>query len=221
MLGCLLCSLLPADGVTLASKLTFEDWTNGNTVAVNCPGLAESGVGDPFDLSGDIISTLEQPANLQGAKFVISPPATPGGSILANTILRGANLIGANFGGGFGLPGGRLVPGADLTGADLRGANLTGARLIDANISGVDFRGANLTDVIGLNLGFYVHQVFENPPIYDTHTVFTRANPWLPSEDFDPVVYGWVFVPEPSTSVLSILGTVALSLRRGRAQRTG
>ncbi len=49
-----------AHSASLVSNGTFDDWTVGDTVSVNCPGLLASGI----NLSTDIVSSFVQPAIL-------------------------------------------------------------------------------------------------------------------------------------------------------------
>ena len=99
---------------------------------------------------------------------------------------------------------------AILNGANLRNANLTGALMNPVALFGADLSGANLTNA---HISPYYVPFEEDlpeplpPTYYDLGTDFTGTG-------FDPVMAGWVLIPEPSTGMLLGLGLAGMAIRR-------
>ena len=132
--------------------------------------------------------------------------------------LTNATLIGADLRGFRTNVEGALFVGADLRNttwddaapaySDFRNARLGGANLSELTVNFGDFRGALFTDV------FYGDALFTDPDfrgsIYNSTTLFPVG--------IDPIAWGFVFVPEPSTLALAALGALGLlaAVRRKR-----
>ena len=106
------------------------------------------------------------------------------------------------------------LSGVDLVNAELIGADLTGADLSNAHIGGSDL---DLAYLLGANLtGTTYLGATTGAAYYDASTDFTNAYSYdfAVSPLFDPVVAGWIFVPEPSGALLMGLGLAGLASRR-------
>ena len=133
--------------------------------------------------------------------------------------LTSARLFGADLRGFRTHVEGAIFVGADLrntswddaapTYSDFRNARLGGANLSELTVNFGDFRGARFTDSL------YGDAHFTDPDfrgsIYDSATLFPVG--------IDPVAWGFVFVPEPSTLALAALGAIGL-LIAARRQRS-
>jgi len=148
-------------------------------------------------------------ADLRGAIF--------DDSHLLRASFRDSNLLGAGFSGAnlrFSDFGEAILIGAQIDNAKVAGANFAGANLLGANFSSpgvIDVRGTDFSSTGSMmSLGSNVK--------YDLNTNFTGA--WVDSgyTPFDPVIAGWVLVPEPSTALLVGLGLLSLGGLRSKAR---
>lgn len=144
-------------------------------------------------------------------------------ALLISSNLWGANLEGANLSNAA-LDGATLYF-TNLDGVDapfcsfrqatfrralMRHANLVSSSFDDAEVTALDLVGSDLRGVRDLDTtSFFAFSGEPAPPLYDAETQF--------SEDFDPEVQGWEFVPEPRGILLQLAALASLAWMRRRA----
>jgi len=106
------------------------------------------------------------------------------------------------------------LSGVDLVNAELIEANLTGADLSSAHLGGSDL---NFADLQGANLAATTYLgATSGTPFYNASTDFTNAysGDFGVSPLFDPVAAAWIFVPEPNSALLLVLGFAGIAAQR-------
>jgi hypothetical protein len=150
---------------------------------------------------GNFTQTLFEDARLDRVLFI--------GATLDRALLRTQFTDGANFTGASlvnaelrGMGGTEVVfADADLSGvemddsffhfSDFRNVNFAGADLGEFTAEDSDFRGADLSSAVNMDSLFF-------RSVYDSSTHFPSG--------YDPQGAGMIFVPEPTTATLLLLG---------------
>ena len=175
-----------------SSDLQRVDATGANMVSAHIGGDASNATFVDVDLSSSTLSGGFNFADLTGA--ILQNSVLGGTSIFNDAVMRDVDLTGASIEGG-----------ANFRRADLRGSDFGGASVVFSFFQDADLRGADFSTAT-----FLFGPVFTGA-LYDGATLFPTG--------FDPVVNGLVFVPEPNTAVLLLLGFGILGSGRKPSRR--